>query len=197
MSNIIVERKPEDITWDVLALCQQKAHESNRANGVNMQCAEFSATDLQDAVKDGITLVAVDNKNALAGMLSVKFNEVKRWWYRGKAAYICYVAVAPEFKGKGVYKALSRKAEEIIISEGIYVEYLNTHILNDVAQRAYEKDGYLKVRFSPGSGSHYYSVEMAKWLDVRRKNKLMCNLMYCLTEIVVRILYKPGKIRRF
>lgn len=197
MSNIIVERKPEDITWDVLALCQQQAHESNRANGVNMQCAEFSATDLQDAVKDGITLVAVDNKNALAGMLSVKFNEVKRWWYRGKAAYICYVAVAPEFKGKGVYKALSRKAEEIIISEGIYVEYLKTHILNDVAQRAYEKDGYLKVRFSPGSGSHYYSVEMAKWLDVRRKNKLMCNLMYCLTEIVVRILYKPGKIRRF
>ncbi len=198
MENTIrVVFKPDSISWDELAKCQQLAHVSNKAHGVNMQCADYSGEDLKKSIKNGFTLVAQDEAGNLVGMLSVEYNTVNRWWHKGLGAYICYVAVAPDFKGKGVYKALSKRANEVIVSKGITVEYLNTHIKNEAAQRAYLKDGYQKVRFSPGSGTDYYSVEMAKWLEGKRKSRLLCHLMYTATELAVRILYKPGKRRRF
>lgn len=197
MSEIKVIQRPDNISWEELAECQRQAHESNKVGGVLMMCADFSAEELRNAVKDGVTFVALDENDVLAGMLSVQYKEVHRWWHKGKGAYICYVSVSPRYKGQGVYRKLSQKAEERIVADGVNVEYLNTHIGNKSAQRAYEKDGYRKVRFSPGSGSDYYSVEMAKWINGRAKNKKICYLMYCLTELVVRLLYKPGKIRRF
>ena len=151
-----------------------------------MQCADFTASDLRDAVKTGFTFVALSERNELAGTLSVVFHVVNRWWHKGTGACVCYVAVAPEFKDQGVYKALSKKANEVIETEGVQVEYLNTHIENTSAQRAYLRDGYKKVRFSPGSGTDYYSVEMAKWLDGKGKSKTLCQLMYAITELATR-----------
>ena len=197
VNTIHIIRKPDSITWEELAECQQQAHESNKLHGINMQCADYTGDDLKKAIKNGFTLVAQDEAGNLAGMLSVEYKNVKRWWHKGLGAYICYVAVAPEFKGKGVYRALSKKANEIIVSKGINVEYLNTHVKNEAAQRAYMKDGYQKVRFSPGGGTDYYSVEMAKWLDGKGISRPLCYLIYNAIEIAVRILYKPGKIRRF
>lgn len=197
MSEIRVIQKPDTINWEELAECQQQAHENNKEDGVHMVCADFSAEVLRDAVKDGVTFVALDETSTLAGMLSVEYKEVHRWWHKGKGAYICYVAVSPRYKGQGVYRKLSKAAEDKIVADGVIVEYLNTHIRNRPAQRAYEKDGYRKVRFSPGSGSDYYSVEMAKWINGQSKNTIVCALIYRLSELVVRLLYKPGKIRRF
>lgn len=197
MSGIIVTLKPESVSWEELSLCQQKAHESNHASGFDMQCATFTGEQLHEAVKNGITLVALSEKDDLMGMLSVTYNKVNRWWHRGIAAYICYVAVHPGYKGKGVYRALADKALEEIQKEGVNVEYLNTHVRNKAARRAYEKDDYRCVRFSPGSGTDYYSVEMAKWIDGHGKSRWLCKLMFSATELLVRILYKPGKVRRF
>ena len=139
--------------------------------------------------------MALDETGKLVGELSILYKKVNRWWYKGTAAYICYVAVIPEYQGRGIYSTLSKYATQIISKEGVGIQYLNTHVNNKSAQKAYERDGYLPVRFSPGSKSDYYSVEMAKWLGIN-KNKLICKLMFKLTEILVRLVYKPGKIRR-
>ena len=197
MNKIIVTTKPENISWEDLASCQQRAHESNRAMGVEMQCSTFSAYQLREAVKDGVTLVATNEEGMLMGMLSIVYRQVNRWWHRGKAAYICYVAVAPEYKGLGVYRSLSKAAEDEIKRNRVGLEYLNTHARNRPARRAYEKDGYQCVRFSPRSGTDYYSVEMVKWLDGNGRSQWMCRLAFGLTKIAVKMLYKPGKKRRF
>lgn len=197
MSDFVIRYKPDDISWEDLAECQRLAHESNKASGVNMQCANYTAAQLFEEVKDGFTLVAQDPSSRLMGMLSVVFNKVNRWWHKGTAAYICFVAVSPEFKGRGVYGALSKKASEIIMSKGVQVEYLNTHYGNESALRVYSKDGYKCVRFSPGSGTDYYSIEMAKWINGHGKSDLLCKMVFSFTRIAVKVLYKPGKIRRF
>ncbi len=197
MGKIIVRLKPDEISWETLAHCQQKAHESNHASGFDMKCATYTGEQLHEAVKNGITFIAQNEKDELMGMLSVTYKKENRWWHRGTAAYICFVAVHPDFKGQGVYKALADKALEEIKNKGINVEYLTTHVMNKVARRAYEKDGYRCVRFSPGSGTDYYSVEMAKWIDGHGKSRWLCKLMFIATEIAARILYKPGKVRRF
>lgn len=198
MNEIIVQLKPDFIGWEDLAKCQQRAHESNKAMGVNMQCAEFTASRLEAEVMNGTTLVALDTNKHLMGMLSIVYKEVNRWWHKGTAAYICYVAVTPEFKGKGVYKALANKADKIVASKGLAVEYLHTHAGNISARKAYTNDGYKNVRFSPGNGMDYYSVEMAKWLGTGKgKNNLICWMMFSASEFIVKLFYKPGKIRRF
>lgn len=197
MQGIIrIIEKPEWLSWDDLANCQYRAHESNKTFGVNMTCANYTGNMLKDAVEDGVTLVALNESNVLVGMLSVVFRDINQWWHKGKAAYICYVAVAPEFKGSGVYKILSKKADEIVRNKSVNVKYLHTHVDNKIAIKAYQKDGYLKVRFSPGSGTNYYCVEMAQWID-GGGNRYICRLMYLITELITRVIYKPGKIRRF
>lgn len=189
-------RKPDCISWDDLAKCQQRAHESNKEMGVSMQCADYTADDLKNALNNAITLIALDKSDALAGMLSINFVEVKRWWHKGIAAYICYVAVDPMFKGRGIYRLLSKEAEEIIRSKNVNVVYLNTHVNNILAKRTYERDGFKAVRFSPGSGTDYYSIEMAKWLN-GGEDMIKCKLMFLFTKLIIKLLYKPGKIRRF
>lgn len=99
MNNMRILRKPDSISWDDLAKCQQRAHKSNKEMGVSMNCADYTADDLKFALNNAITLISLDELDALAGMLSIDFVEVKRWWHKGMAAYICYVAVDPTFKG--------------------------------------------------------------------------------------------------
>jgi len=192
-----IQEKSESISWEELAALQRRAHQHNHEVGVDMQCANYTSSELKDAVKGGKTYVAIDCTGAPKGMLSVVIRQVERWWHKGKAGYICYVAVAPECQGNGLYRKLSAKAYKELADVNIHVAYLNTHIANRTAQKAYVKDGYHRVRFSPGSGTDYYSVEMAKWFSKKGKSKLRCWLMFSLTAIVIRILYKPGKIRRF
>ena len=50
---------------------------------------------------------------------------------------------------------------------------------------------------TPGSGLDYYSVIMAKWLNGKGKNALLCKLMYWASALAVHLFYKPGKQRRF
>lgn len=196
MSKINVMIKPDNISWEELAYCQQKAHEVNHSNSVIMNCSTFTGKQLQEAVKNGITLVATNDTGDLMGTLSICWNEVNRLWYRGLAAYICFVAVLPEYKGKGVYRELANYATNEIKKRGINVEYLNTHEKNYTARRIYENNGYRCVRFSPGSGTDYYSIEMAKFLNGRKK-KVSMQIMFLLSEFYVRLFYKQGKIRRF
>jgi ribosomal protein S18 acetylase RimI-like enzyme len=189
--------KPDTISWEDLAKCQQQAHKSNIDSGVQMKCASYSAEELKRKASNGITLVALDDKGNLAGMLTIIVKVINRCWYKGKAAEICYVAVSPDYQGQGVYHLLGGVAIDYLKKKGVRMSYLTTHVDNQHAQRAYEKDGYRKVLFKPGSGLDYYSIVMAKWLDGRGKSRTFCNLMYTATEIAVRILYKPGGKRRF
>lgn len=192
-----VIEKPDTITWEDLAKCQQQAHISNIASGIQMKCASYSAEELKEKASNGTTLVALDNSGNLSGMLTIDVGSINRWWHKGEAAEICYVAVAPEFQGQGVYKLLGCYAIDFLKKRGVNVAYLTTHVDNKHAQRAYQKDGYRKVMLTPGSGLSYYSVVMAKWLNGKDINALLCKLMYWASVFVVTILYKPGKQRRF
>lgn len=198
MSGIRIISRPETVGWNDLAKLQQRAHESNKAVGINMKCADLSAEYLETVLRNAVTLVALDEKDTIAGMLSIVFKNVNRWWHSGYAAYICYVAVAPEFRGHGICNLLCSKADEIVNKSSVNVEYLHTHVNNIIAKQSYKKNGFMVVRFSPGSGTDYYQIEMAKWLNVEgRKSKFLCKFMSKATEFISVIIYKPGKIRRF
>lgn len=197
MSDIVVREKPDEISWEELADLQHRAHERNIANGVQMKIASCTAEGLRKEVSDGITLVAQDVSGQLVGMASICTRTVNRWWHHGKGAYLCCMAVAPKYQNRGVYKALSKRAVDIIIEQGTNVAFLNTHMDNKIARLAYEKNGFRLVRFSPGGGPGYYSVEYAKWYDGRGKNKYLCKLMFLTSELLVRVLFKPGRVRRF
>ena len=197
MSDIVVKEKPAKISWEELANLQHRAHERNISNGVKMKIASCTAAELRNDVSDGITLVAQDDSGRVIGMVSICTRIVNRWWHHGSGAYLCCLAIAPEYQNRGVYKALSKTTDEIVTKQGISVAYLNTHIDNKIARQAYEKEGFRLVRFSPGGGPGYYSVEYAKWYDGRGKNKYLCKLMFLASELLVRILFKPGRVRRF
>ena len=189
--------KPNNVSWEELAKLQQRAHQENNAKGIKMQCANYTGEQLKASVDGGNTFVALNSSGEVKAMLSVVPKKVNRWWHRGIAGYICYIAVAIECQGKGIYKQLSKVAYDEASKKGINVVYLNTHIDNVAAQKAYLKDGYKLVRFSPGSGTDYYSVEMAKWLDGKGINEWVCKMMFLLSKLFVKVVFKPGKIRRF
>ena len=197
MSEIIVRERPDDISWEELADLQHKVHERNIEAGVRMKIAYCTAEELRNDVSGGITLVAQDTSGLLIGMRSICFREVSRWWHHGSAAYLCGMAVVPEYQHCGVYKALGKRTDEIITKNGIKVAYLNTHVDNKRARDVFEKNGFRLVRFSPGGGPGYYSVEYAKWHGCRGKNRYLCKLMFLASELIVRIIFKPGRVRRF
>lgn len=198
MKEIIVQHKPDSISWEQLATCHQHAHESNKSEGIRMLCADYSAEELKKEVEKGICLVAIDENKNLLGTLSIVFRTYKSFYYTGDAAYICYVAVSPDYKGKGVYKALSQKANQEISDRGVDMLYLHTHIKNKVAREAYQRDGYKLVRLiATGGGANYYSVEMAKWIKGASPRKIFLKIIYILSCIYIRFRYKPGHVKRF
>lgn len=199
MGKIKIMKKPAWISWEDVQSCLYLAQQTNVKKGFDMLFGHYSATQIKQEVGDGECFVALNENNKVVGTCSYKIASIKRWWCKGKAAYLCLAGILPEYQGQGIYSLLCKEREKYIFEgKNIDTIWFNTADKNITVQKKFSKEGFKKVQFSPsGKGANYYSVLMAKWPRKKICPRVLISFMYLLSIVVVKLLYKPGKINRF
>lgn len=200
MSDIRVIERPEWISWDMIHECLWKSHEVNRKQGINMQTMSLQGEELEKRIqKDALawkTFVALDGDKLVGtGSISIKYK--KSWYVNGKVAYLLYGAVLPEYSGHGVYKQLVNCRENEGKRSNCVLIYFDTAEQNKRKITMDLKNGYHLVDFFASAKSHHYSVVLAKWYGNPSYSDLCIKLRYLIKKMMIKILYKPGKKKRF
>ena len=182
-SEVQIVEKPEWISWDEIKQCLMDSHAVNRARGINMTHYQWPVEKIKESLgKNGVMFVALDGKKVV-GTAAIGEKNGNAWYARGRYAYMCYAGVLPEYSGRGIYKALVSKREEIAKELGYYVLILDTHRKNKRIQEIALKNGYKFVRFFLTNSKDHYSVVMVKWLNGCPYSSFYCWRKYLLSKI--------------
>ena len=197
---IRIVEKSDSISWDSIAELIRISHSVNKKYNLTMKTASLTAKELAYKVNGGITYVAINEQNQLVGTASVVPRSDNGKWYEKskRCAFYLYLAVLPDFQGKGIstllYKEIERAANIRIVADIIK----SGTAQNNTAQRSnFKKNGFIPVELTSNKNVDYYSVIYVKYLDGRLPFPIwICKLLFWKSVFCYKCRYKPGKIER-
>lgn len=195
-SEINIIEKPDRVSWDDIHEVLWKAHEQNRNKGMNMAFPALSGTCIKEKITEGHgrMLVAISD-GKIVGTAAIIIKRSNLWCGKGEYGYCCFASVLPEYNGKGIYKALDLKREELAISMRLTRMLGDTHENNKHRLDIAKKAGYKFVGVSVWND--HYNIVMVKWLNGCPYTNLYCKCQYLLHKWYIKLRYKPGRIKRF
>lgn len=180
-NNIQIIEKPEWVSWDEIHEVLVKAHAQNRANGIIMRKPTLPGEEIAKEIENrGKMFVAMDGEHVVATLALIKKNG-KLWYNTGDFGYLCYIAVLPEYGGKGVYRSLHQLAETSAKQSGLLVLIMDTNEKNARMLKISKQDGYQFVAYK--ACKDHFNIVMAKWLEKR---------LYPVWNIKLRFVYSKG-----
>lgn len=197
MEEITYTIKPDWVTWEAVKECLLRAHEPNRAKGIVMHNQYMRPDEFEGHLKDAHCFVALKGEEVV-GFMAFKILKCKKWWAKGQnVIYNCMDAIIPEYQGSDVYLELRRFREQHIKETGLRIIQSTTAENNTMVLKISAKRGGKNVRLIASSDTDYYSVVMVRWLDGCPFSDRYIDLRFKLSCFLTKLLYKPGKKRRF
>lgn len=187
--------KPEWVTWNSIHECLVQGHQTDAQLGFQIATSRWSVDELKKYMEDAYCFVALMGDKVI-GMNALKIKKI-RMWYAKEFGYECLTAVVPEYRNTGAYFGLRKIRTEYAKKLGVKVLQFSTHEANKNIQMIDLKFGFKYVRYSAISGTDYYSVVMAKWLDGCPYSDWYCNFRFQLSKFLTRLVFKPGRKFRF
>lgn len=196
MSELEIVKKPEWISYDDIHELLYKAHETNRNNGFDVNTAHMSGKEIEEHIGDeGVCLVALDGEK-LAGVAAFRVRNRNYRFVKGKVAEFVLFGVLPEYRGNGISLKFINKLEETALASGIKYAEGRTAENNKAVLKLMKNDGWRYIDFVAPESDHYNVIAL-KWLDGSGVPKWRIALHFKIKKILVKIKYKPGKIKRF
>ena len=195
-SNIQIVEKPDWISWDDIKQCLYEAHAVNRAKGINMTHYLWPAERIEESLGEGGEMLVALDGNRLIGTAAVADKIGKSWYANGHYAYVCFDAVHPDYAGKGIFKQLDAKREDLVRLKGYSVLIFDTNIKNTRRQKIALVQGYRYVRFFRGKNIDHYSVVMAKWINGCPYSKCYCYYRYQKSRLKTIFKFALSKLFR-
>lgn len=166
MTEIIIGKKSEEVTYEQLAELIKHAHITNEQKGLIYSTQKLTATQIYDKINrfNGTCFVATINEK-LVGTASICIRKLNYWYYSGNVAVIHLVGVDPDYRGLNIASNLfsecinwsSEKEIDIIVSD--------TAEENEVMRKLYTKFGFLLTDFCFYPENNFNSVVYVKWLS--------------------------------
>lgn len=173
--------KPDSVSWEDIRQSIWIAHAENRARGVHMRHSQMSATDIRDRIEGkGKMFVALEGSRVV-GTAAVVPRYYKFWCGEGVYAYGCFMAVVPDYQGKGIYHQLCKMLEEYVRSCSYSWIMYDVHDKNHRMLSISLKSGYLPIGCQYW-GDHY-NLLVTKWLMGNQPSRFRCGIHYSLSKI--------------
>lgn len=197
MNHITITEKPDWISYDDILVLLQLAHAENREKrGFHVQTTEMTGEELEAHIgENGKCFVALDGEK-LVGTASYRIVKRSYWCARGMAADQMLVAVHPDYQGRHVSADLFHAIEKAAREAGLSYIESTTAEANRPMRLACKRDGFRCIQFKVPHSDHY-NVVMLKWLNGCPYPKWRTDAYFIMKMVKKKIMYKPGKIRRF
>ena len=192
--SIKIMLKPESVSWDDIHEVIWQSHEENRRNGVVMRYPSLPGEEICKRVgPEGRMLVALTEEGKLIGTGAVLPKKASLWFGKDTFAYCCFASILPEYNGKGIYKEMCRRQEEMAREMGLDKMLFDTHERNSRNLGHSLKAGYkfVDVKYY----WDHYSVVMVKWLDGCPYSDLQCSLHYRIRRLVMHLVIWKSKLK--
>ena len=196
MSDIVIQEKPDWISFDDIHNLLYIAHENNRNMGFHVDTAEKTGAELEEYLgKTGKCYVALDGKR-LVGTESYRIEQRKYWCAKGKFVNRVLVGVHPDYQGQHISTMLYKEIERFARENGY--KYLETRTAenNKIIRSMSKKNGFYPIDFISRKTDHY-TVIMIKWLGQRPVSNYRIFWHFIWRKALIKLRYKPGKIKRF
>lgn len=188
-------KKPDYISWDEIAQVIFEAHSSNRDNGIDIQNAHKTGSELRESLGvNGACFVALEN-NKVVATSSIAFHEKNTWYHKGKIAYATLSGVLPSHKGKHLFSKLSKMCFDYALQQGIRVFYSNTAEGNRKYRAIAKKDGYNEVHMGRTTFNPHNYVVIVKWIDGAPFSKTFMQYKFFLSMLKIKINVLLGRVK--
>lgn len=192
---IIIQEKPDWVSWDTIHDVLWAAHACNREKGIYMSYPALPGDQIREMIEGrGKMFVAID-KGKVVGTAALIKKNYTFWCGKGDYAYLCLGSVLPEYNGCGLYKRLCAIRAEYANDMGLNRFVLETHEHNYKMIKMKEKVGYLPINLKVGREQYY--IVLAKWIDNPPYSKIYCEIQFILRKYYKKLRFKPGRIKRF
>ena len=163
MNNIIIKEKEDNISWEEIRSCLIAAHAENFSNGIVMKNPSLPASEIEKKIKNenGKMYVAMDGDKVI-GTAAYSIRRNKVWFCQSEYINLCFVAILPNYGGRGIYKALHMYIEKERERLNLPLLVFDTHENNKRMIKINERNGFRKVDYKR-CGDHC-NVMMAKWV---------------------------------
>lgn len=195
--DIVIQEKPEWVSWDMIHEVLWKAHQQNMAHGMTMRTVKLNGEELKERVGDGQCFVALDRDDHIVGTGSIKVYLSQVWFAKGLTAKLMLGAVLPEYQGRGIYRQLLQKRFDYAREKKASVILMDTAEHNLKMQKILKRYDFRYVSCFASKFSKHYSVVMAKWLSYCPYSKWYCQWRYFIQMLIIKLRYKVGGIKRF
>ena len=154
----------------------QQAHQKNVENGIRLPYPFLPPEELRAKIENrGVMFVAL-TEGRLVALGAVIILNKNLWCGKGLYGYSCLDAVLPGYEGRGLYRAISMKQEEYVLSKGVTRIFFDTHERNTRMIELSKKSGYELIEYK--IRERHNSVLMVKWLRNRPYSHLYCLFKY-------------------
>lgn len=185
MNTVIqIIEKPDWVSWDAIHDVLVKAHAENRAKGINMRKPGLPGEEIKKEIgDDGVMLVALDGEKVV-GTAALLVKQNKTWYNNGRYGYLCFASILPEYNGKGIYKQLCQKREEVAKQKGLNRLYIDTHHNNTHVIEINKEQGFkcVDIKVLPD----HWNVVLFKWLDGCPYSNFRCIYEFAKRKAIIQ-----------
>ena len=188
--DIRIMEKPDWVSWEDIRQCLYDAHSVNRSKGIYMTKYLLPTEKIVEYIgSSGIMLVALDGKKVV-GTAAICERYGKKWYAKGRYAYLSFDSVLPMYKGQGIFREMERMREKIILSQNYSVILVDTHKKNKRRIKTAELSGYHIVSCT------YSNIIFAKWLASCPYSKFYCKFRFCISWVWARLRFVLSVVKR-
>lgn len=196
MKDICIQiiEKPVWVSWDEIHDVLWKAHADNRNNGVVMRYPSLSGEEICQKIEGNGKMLCAIADGKVVGTAAIIVKSSHLWCGKGNYAYCCFASVLPEYNGKGIYKALDLKREELALTLQLTRMLGDTHENNKHRLDIAKKAGYKFVDYK--YYKNHYNVVMVKWLNGCPYTEFRCKFEFLKRKLQVKIKQTTKSILR-
>ena len=181
---IQIIEKPDWVSWEDIHQVLWAAHADNRNNGVVMRYPSLSGEEIRKKIEGNGKMLCAIVDGKLVGTAAIIRKKATIWYGEGTYAYVCFASVLKEYNGKGIYKSLDLRREELAVSMGLDMMIGDTHEGNVHRLAIAKKAGYKFVDFK--FYNDHYNVVMVKWLNGCPYSSFRCKYEFLKRKLIVK-----------
>ena len=192
---IIIQEKPDWVSWDTIHDVLWTAHASNREKGIYMSYPALPGDQIREMLEGRGKMFVALYEGKVIGTAAIIKKYYSFWCGKGDYAYLCLGSVLPEYNGCGVYKKLCAIRAKVANDMGLKRFILETHEHNSKIIKMKEKVGYFPINLKVGKEQYY--IVLVKWIDNPPYSRFYCKILFCLCKYYKKLRFKPGNVKRF
>ncbi len=197
MEKIVIQEKPDYISYEMIQEVLKKAHEANSEEGLVYATASQSVESLKEKIGDNSNCYVALVNDKLAGTETVSFREIDYWYYKGKVAIIKLLGIGPDFKGKKIGSSLVKACVDKAHDNNYQVIISDSAEHNIALKQLLFKFCFKTVDYCVYSGNNFYSNVYANWAEKCPYSDFYRVLRYNLKRLYIKFTFKSGKVKRF